>query len=159
MQLFILDRNPFKAVRMLADVHVRKMCLETAQILSVLIIKRNGTPENGMPEPYNPHHPVVKAIDSVTKINYAVLFNIALQNEFLFRFDKRHKYFGLKENYYRILFIPVETQCDFSFCRNFKDFETKNPDIVGAYREYYVFKKSIIRNWHYTKRKEPDFLL
>ena len=39
MQLFILDYNPKKAAQMLADTHVRKMCLETAQILSAILIK------------------------------------------------------------------------------------------------------------------------
>ena len=57
MQLFILDRNPYRAVEMLADVHVRKMCLETAQILSaVMVINGNLLSEN-MPAIYNINHP------------------------------------------------------------------------------------------------------
>ena len=61
--------------------------------------------------------------------------------------------------YFNELYSVNCVRNDFSFCRNFKDCEIKNPDIVEAYREYYIFKKSIIRNWHYTKCKEPDFLL
>ena len=35
-------------------------------------------------------------------------------------------------------------------------FRTK--EIVEAYREYYRFKKSIIRNWKYTNAEEPEWL-
>ena len=38
MQLFILDHDPGRVPAMLCDVHVRKMCLETAQILSSVIL-------------------------------------------------------------------------------------------------------------------------
>ena len=158
MQLFILDRNQYRAVEMLADVHVRKMCLETAQILSaVMVINGNLLSEN-MPAIYNINHPVIRALQSTAKINYTLYYNWALQNEFLYRFEKKHKYYDLAEVYFEKLFVPSEHE-DWSFFRNFKDFATETPDIVDAYREYYRFKKSIIRNWHYTKRKEPDFLL
>ena len=59
MQLFILDYAPRRAAGMLCDVHLRKMCLETAQILSsVLFLQgRELCPE--MPRVYNPAHPVI----------------------------------------------------------------------------------------------------
>ena len=158
MQLFILDKNPLSAVQMLADVHVRKMCLETAQILSAVAVRFGRELSCGMPKPYNVNHPVIKAIDSQFKINYTVFYNHYLQDEYLYRFKKQHKYYELAQLYSEILFIRNCVE-DWSFCRNFKDFVTETPDIVMAYREYYLFKKSIILNWHYTKRKEPDFLL
>lgn len=159
MQLFILDRNPHRAVKMLADVHIRKMCLETAQILSSLLVRNGILPDDDMPKVYNINHPVIKALDTPSKVNYAVLYNIALQYEFLYRFGKKHKYFELGNRYFKKLFTPCAEYCDFSFCRDFKNCQIKTPDIIDAYREYYLFKKSIIRNWHYTKRHEPDFLL
>ena len=159
MQLFILDRNPHRAVKMLADVHIRKMCLETAQILSALLMRNGDLLDSGMPKAHNLNHPIIKALDTPSKVNYTVLYNIALQDEFYYRFGRKHKYFELGKSYFNKLFTPFAAQCDFSFCRDFKDCQIKTPDIVDAYREYYIFKKSIIRNWHYTKRKEPDFLL
>ena len=159
MQLFILDRNPYHAVKMLADVHVRKMCLETAQILSAITVLNGKKLSEDMPKVYNINHPVIRAINSSSKINYTLHYNLALQNEFLYRFDKKHKYFEIAAKYFNELYSVNCVRNDFSFCRNFKDCEIKNPDIVEAYREYYIFKKSIIRNWHYTKCKEPDFLL
>ncbi|MBQ9501643.1 MAG: hypothetical protein IJU70_05760 [Lentisphaeria bacterium] len=69
MQLFVLDRSPRRAARYLADVHVRKMCLECAQILSCVLCARGGGLEPGMPRPYNPAHPVVRAVDTQAKID------------------------------------------------------------------------------------------
>ena len=158
MQLFILDRDPFRAVEMLADVHVVKMCLETAQILSSVLSAHNKKLFEAMPKPYNVRHPVITALDSAPKINYTLFYNSALHDEFLYRFGRKHKYYELAKVYFEFLFEPSEF-ADWSFCRNFKGIEIKNPDIVEAYREYYVFKKSVIRRWHYTNRKEPDFLL
>ena len=126
MQLFILDRNPAAAVRMLADVHVRKMCLETAQILSSVIVNYGGFITDGMPKTYNRNHPVIKALDSPFKINYTVSYNLALHEEFFFRFEKKHKYYALTDIYREILFDNENNIEDFSFCRNFKDCEITN---------------------------------
>ena len=54
MQLFILDRDPEKAAQMLCDSHLRKMCLETAQILSSVLYLQGKSLADGMPNPYHP---------------------------------------------------------------------------------------------------------
>ena len=158
MQMFILDKNPVRAVRILADVHVRKMCLETAQILSSVLVNQGRALDDKMPHAYNLKHPVITAINSEAKINYTVLYFCALQNEFLYRFGKKHKYFELKKVYFRKMFSLGVPLSDFSFCRAFKDFSSADKDTVKAYRSYYLYKKSIIKNWKYTRRKAPDFL-
>jgi len=103
MQLFVLDPSPRRAVRYLADVHVRKMCLECAQILSCVLCARGGALEPGMPRPYNPAHPVVRAVDTQAKINWVAAYDQALQKEFLFRFGKPHAYAGLAARYCELL--------------------------------------------------------
>lgn len=40
MNIFVLDKNPSMAAQMLCDCHVRKMCVETAQILSGVMLRR-----------------------------------------------------------------------------------------------------------------------
>ncbi len=160
MQLFILDRDPEKVPAMLCDVHVRKMCLETAQILSSVIRlqKKKLPPE--LPKPYNVNHPVIRALDTAQKINWTVQFNTALQRDYCRRFGKKHAYFGRAEIYHEILFrtgtaiIPS----GWTFARAFKDVKITEPDIVLAYRQYYRHKRKLIRRWHYTKTKEPDWL-
>ena len=95
MQLYVLDYDPARAVQFLADVHVIKMCLETVQILSGVIVNSGGSLWDGMPRPYNPAHPVIRAIDTPAKLNWILLYNWLLQCEFLFRFHKRHAWFDL----------------------------------------------------------------
>ena len=38
------------------------------------------------------------------------------------------------------------------------DFEIAENDLVEAYRIYYRFKKTLIRDWHYTRSREPEWL-
>ena len=160
MQLFILDRDPEKVPAMLCDVHVRKMCLETAQILSSVIRLQKKKLPPGLPKPYNVNHPVIRALDTAQKINWTVQFNSALQREYCRRFGKRHAYFGRAEIYRRILFRPGTAilPADWTFARAFKDVKITEPDIVLAYRQYYRHKRKLIRSWHYTKTEPPGWL-
>ncbi len=159
MQLFILDKNPTKSAEFLADTHIRKMCLETAQILSAIVIKKNLQLPPEFPKPHNLNHPIIASIDSQSQINYLLQYNSALQDEFLYRFEKKHAYFNLSFGYVKILFQVTENTDFFNkFDKVFKNFQTDEQKIVKAYRLYYFFKKSIIKNWHYTKRNEPFFL-
>lgn len=157
MQLFILDRNPAFSPQMLCDIHVRKMCLETAQILSGVIFWQQKIPYATMPKPYSVFHPVIKALNTPFKVNWVLTYNTFLHSEYIFRFNKEHCYSKLAAMYRETLFQPSASE-DWSFARAFKNFQTLEPDIVAAYREYYRFKKSQISRWHYTKRKEPDWL-
>ena len=158
MQLFVLDYDPAEATRMLCDVHLRKMCLETAQILSALLIRRGLLRSPGMPKPFNLNHPVITALNTPFKINWLLRYNENLHREFVFRFGKNHAYRNLCGIYSAKLYCYEKTAEDWSFCRNFKEFTSSEPDIVPAYRAYYRFKKSILKRWHYTRRSEPDWL-
>ena len=160
MQLFILDLDPERVPEMLCDAHVRKMCLETAQILSSVIRRQGKKLPPGVPKPYNPNHPVITALDTAQKINWTIRFNTALQREYSRRFGKNHAYSGLTGIYHAVLFRPG-TRIDpagWTFARDFKDVEITEPDIVLAYREYYRHKKKILRRWHYTGTGEPDWM-
>ena len=89
MQLHILDRDPGRAVRFLADVHVIKMCLETMQIVAGVIHNFHLPPVPGMLKPYNPSHPVIRAVDSPAKtqlgaalqLGSAMRISVALQKK------------------------------------------------------------------------------
>ena len=160
MQLFILDLDPEKVPGMLCDVHVRKMCLETAQILSSVIrLQRKKLPPE-LPKPYNVNHPVIRALDTAQKINWTVQFNSALQREYCRRFGKKHAYFERAEIYHEILFRPgaAALPAGWTFARAFKDVKITEPDIVQAYRLYYRHKRKVIRSWHYTGTEPPNWL-
>ena len=160
MQLFILDYAPRRAAGMLCDVHLRKMCLETAQILSgVLFIQGRGLAP-GMPKVYNPAHPVIKALDSPQKINWVILYNKALHREYFRRFGRKHAYHFLCPQYRKRLWNGkvILHKKDLSFARDFKDVDIDEPDIVCAYRQYYRYKKRLLKYWNYTKTAEPKWL-
>ena len=160
MQLFVIDCDPAAAARMLCDVHLRKMCLENAQILSALLLRRSRELLPGMPRPHILNHPVITALDSSFKINWALRHNAALHREYFRRFGKKHAFYHWHCHYHRMLgeFCREKTAPDWSFARNFKDFQTPHTGIVAAYRDYYRHKKATLKNWHYTRRAEPGWL-
>lgn len=159
MQLFILDREPSVAVQYLSDCHVCKMCLETAQILSSVMFNKGITVDETLPKPYNPKHPVIQAIQSPEQINWVFCYYFSLHHEFYMRFHKPHAYNILKYTYADALYdIKRNISCE-GLARDFKDFCTDKSDIVEAHRDYYRYKKSIIKNWKYTYREEPEWLL
>lgn len=163
MNVFVLDRRPDLAPIYLADVHVIKMCLETAQILSSISVRCGKKLTASMPKPYNPKHPVICGIRESDQINWLLEYNKALHEEYKYRFGKPHVYSKLVRQYFKLLQTPLDTEgfltvsCE-GFTKDFKDFETDVEDIVDAYRAYYCFKKSQIKRWKYTRRKEPSWV-
>lgn len=159
MQLFILDKDPGVAVQYLADCHVVKMCLETAQILSALLMIEGHSLLPGLPKPQNLTHPVIRAIDTNNKKLFVALYNYKLQLEYTHRFNKTHAYRYLVP-YYREILCKDNTSYDCSgLAAVFKDFTTDKEDLIQAHRDYYRHKKQLINKWKYTKRKEPAWLL
>lgn len=160
MQLFVLDYDPGRAAVMLCDVHLRKMCLETAQILSGVLFWQGRALLPGMPKVYNAAHPVIRAVETPQKINWVLLYNLALHKEYFRRFGKKHAYSDLAEKYQHLMYQDqVKTSfADLTFARDFKGVEITEPDIVQAYRQYYCFKKKLLKRWSYTNTCEPDWL-
>lgn len=160
MQLFILDEIPERAAGMLCDSHLRKMCMETAQILSSVLYRRGRAVPEQLPKPYNPSHPVILAVDTPEKICWVIRYNLSLHREYFRRFGKRHAYYSFCR-IYRKLFsctaISLRKE-DLTFARDFKDIEIREPDIIQAYREYYRYKKKKLRSWKYTNAPEPDWI-
>lgn len=168
MNIFVLDRNPANAVSYLADCHVHKMCLENAQILSTLVFMYNPRElpriqfELQGPGPYNTKHPVITAIDDEPKLKYVLQYNLELHKEYRIRFGKFHAYFKLWHDYLRALLPPAASSSrggnPEGLYRCFGSFVSQEQDLVYAYRDYYRYKKSVIRNWKYTNRQEPTWL-
>ena len=81
-------------------------------------------------------------------------------NEYIYRFNKKHAYFDLIGIYNHLKDLS-ETDYEIDsldFARDFKDFNTSKQDLVESFRDYYKFKKSIIKRWKYSKRNEPAWL-
>lgn len=158
MQIFLLDKDPAKAAQALSDVHVIKMCLETAQILSTILkIKAIDRPFY-LPKPYNTKHPVITAVDTPAKLNWLVEYNLELQLEYHRRFNKLHAYFQIHHIYANKLYTyGVAADCS-GMARVFTNFTTDKPDLIEAHRCYYRFKKTQIKRWKYTRSEEPKWI-
>ena len=177
MNMFYLDSDPVKCAEYHYDTHVRKMILESAQLLSTAHRVLDGiegvkldklgrkrqiwTLESELDDHlyktthYN--HPVAKWLrESVA--NYEFLFDlyIALGEEYEYRFDKRHKSSSLAlwlstppSNLQDIGFTPPAIATD--------DWNRIPNSPIKSYRRYYATTKYSL--CEYTKRKEPSWLI
>lgn len=163
MQLFIIDKDPFNAAHALADCHVRKQILETAQILTAYWVMNSGFERlEWMPKPQNYHHPVAMAINRENSEWVLTHFN-ALLREYGMRFGNSHAYHNLYQSYLnRFIFRKLLSHCNYceleSFHRMFSGFTPEPGDIVSEYRQYYRWKSKNIKNFKYTGVNPPEWL-
>lgn len=159
MNIFVLDENPYVAVQMLCDCHLRKMCVETAQILSGVMLRRGMELLDGMPKPQHVNHPVIVAVnDSVLGQNWTLLYALNLGNEYYHRFGKLHTYDDLFDKYERLLCVHCKGALPYNLAKCCGDLDVSGLDIVSAYRKYYLeVKKPQLQSkglWKFTNRKD-----
>lgn len=153
MNIVYLDENPHTACTYLMDVQVRKMILETCQLLMTTDIL------HGLMRPYKPthmKHPCRLALEE--RNNYLGLCDYFrnICEEYRYRFGKSHKCKVYYEMHYRTdayYTKPVFPQCMPDNCKR------DNP--VDGYREYYrtkyeEFTRSGIAR--YTGREKPAWM-
>lgn len=162
MQLFIIDKDPHIAAYSLADCHVRKQIIETAQILTAYWVNSGFERLEWMPEPQNYHHPVVRAINPYN-VGWVTDHFETLLSEFEFRFGKQHSYECFKFSYIdkiienNLLDILCSCKIEY-FHRMFSGFTPEPSDIVSEYRQYYRWKSTQIKDFGYTGVKPPEWL-
>lgn len=158
MNIFVLDEKPIMAVPMLCDCHIRKLCLETAQILSGVMIRRGMELLEGMSRPQNVNHPVIVAADRKESINYVLLYFGYLCCEYLERFGKIHAYHDLQIQYFKNLNRPAQGYAPDALAKCCGDLDVSGMDIVSAYRKYYrdVKKPTLLAKglWKFTGRED-----
>lgn len=157
MNIFVVDACPIVAAQSLCDVHVVKMTLETAQILST-VRSLAGTIDERLYKPTHANHPcTLWARDS--KANYQWLYShfVGLADEYQHRYNKVHKSFQKLEE---ILSQPPLSLSDSSmspFAQAMPD-ECKRGCAVNAYRVYYLLKSRTMPRFNYTNRTKPEWL-
>lgn len=182
MNIFFLDHEPSKIPKMLADEHVNKMTLESAQLLCNLF------PEGEAPyKYYGVNHPCTKWLrEDINNIKWLLEHAFALENEYRNRFHKKHKSYDVLrwvEDHLPMLegFIPEEhltippmvvpdaykaPQKDVEEHWNHKVENTTDmafgkvsfhfAPIVRAYRRYYANEKAT--KLSYARGKKPAWL-
>jgi len=144
MNIFVVDKNPKIAAKMLCDKHVVKMIVETAQMLCTVARLR------GHDAPYratHKNHPCTKWADK-TKGNWDWLIEhgIEMCEEYTRRYNRRHKTQDViewcRDNHH----IGPQFGCLTPFAQAVPDkYKSSNP--VKAYRDYYIGEKSHIAKW------------
>lgn len=146
MNIFILDKDPYKAAQYLCDKHIVKMCLETAQILSTI----NGGPY----KPTHANHPcTLWAGDLMGNYRWLVAHGKGIAEEYRERYGKEHKSAEVIHALEWPLNPIPEGHSPFALAM---PVEYKSDDAVESYRNYYMSKKEFC-NW--TNREIPEWFL
>lgn len=148
MNIFVLDKDPAMAARMLCDKHVVKMILETAQMLCTAVHANGHT--NTPYRPTHKKHPCTLWVnESKENWDWLVVHGEEMCLEYTRRYGKVHK-----------------SQAVIEWCKNsglgpknsvgltpFKQampaiYKAENP--VTAYRNYYRGEKSGFAKWKHS---------
>ena len=166
MNIFVLDRDPYKAAEMMCDKHVVKMILESCQMLSAALdvsYKDSGRsskkvePSVGFQLPQYPKsvkkHPcTLWVLESINNYKWLMAHTDALLKEYQKRYDKTHKYgqgilppLALYQSQLNWMNLPDVPQTE--FVQAISNKELRRDDPVEGYREYYLVEKAHFAKW------------
>lgn len=160
MNIFVLDLIPERAAQYHCDKHVVKMILETAQILSTVVVGKIPQAREVLYKPTHKSHPcVIWASQSVKNMLWLASLGFALCEEFEYRYGKKHKSEKIILNatilgltFPRIKYPEVELT---PFTQAMPE-KYRNDNPVKAYRDYYKNEKKHLLT--YTKRENPPWI-
>lgn len=164
MNIFILDRNPLDAARMMCDKHIPKMCVESLQMMGSAL-RRHGATDEQMPlseagKPikggYKNHPCTVWAGDSRANFAWLGMHGLELCSEYTLRYGKVHKCEHKIEQMYSMMDL-IPNGALTTFAQAMPD-EYRDPDAVVAYRNYYLNEKAYFAKWE-RGRKNPKWWL
>lgn len=149
VNIFILDWNPVINAQMHCDKHVRKMILESTQLLCT------ANWWHGYPSPYKPTH-VNHPCSTWVRMNllhwvYTRQIALALCAEYTYRWGKAHKCEAVVRN----LPVPKINRTPFLKPPLIMPDECKKHSVPTSYKLYYLNYKQHILQW--TKRERPTW--
>ena len=149
MNIFVLDRTPWKAAQMMCDKHIPKLIVESAQMMASALIRHGATPDM-MPfrkdgksrykGGYH-HHPCTRwAGDTRNNFLWLACHAEALLSEYFYRFTKDKKH-ACEDPimHMKKMFEIIPRGKTTPFAQAMPD-EYKHEDAVTAYRQYYHSK-------------------
>ena len=175
MNIFVVDRDPIVAARLLPDKHVTKMILESCQMLSLVfsdhywgigqVLKVDGTPFKTAKGAFKKHPCTIWAADKIENCAWLIQHACGLSEEFRKRYDKFHglhkSVFACKKLFQSTLdeSITVYTMAD-SFARAMPDEFKYNTSIddVEAYQQYVNSKPWVYYNYLRKPDRRPDWI-
>jgi hypothetical protein len=147
MNIFYINSNPITAAKELCDEHIRKMQIESAQMLCTAHWATGGS------APYKKahlNHPsTIWTRSSIYHYNWLVEHGLAISREFEFRYEKRHKTQDVLE--WCKINLPLIPNNKFIPPPQCMPDKYKNIDTVEAYKNYYYYDKIINKGLHYVR--------
>lgn len=158
MNIFYLDTDPCKAAMMMADKHVVKMILESAQLLCTAHHILDGSAPESFYKATHVNHPSAKWVrESQYHYNWLLAHLNALLAEYTHRYEKIHKVerTGLNTALERLpTNIPYTSVAKPAPCCMPPEFIKFGA--VFNYREYYRVAKAHLHSW--KKRSPPNWI-
>ena len=162
MNIFVLDRSPRIAAESLCDVHVVKMILESAQLLSAQ--DRLSGLDRGY-EITHANHPCRLCLANRANYLWLSAHLGALLREYTRRYRRIHKTEALYRRYWKRDFRCMSggtfsRKLTFPKCMP-EECKVGNggiDDVVASYRNYYRWKQLSLRRFRYTNRSAPEWL-
>ena len=175
MNIFVVDRDPIRAARLLPDRHVTKMILESAQMLSIVfskhywdigeVAKVDGDPFKTEKGAFKNHPCTQWAADSEYNCAWLIQHAMGLLEEFNTRYGKLHglnkSLFNVKRMFHRevghaITCYKMVDRFARAMPENWKFDETI--DDVTAYRQYVNSKPWVYYNYLKLPDRRPDWI-
>jgi len=150
MNIFILDKDPYKSATYHCDKHVCKMIVESAQILSTVLRKKDFD-SNVLYKSTHINHPCVLWVEK-SYGNFKWLLDLlkGLLKEYNIRYNKVHKtntiYDWIKDIDISIYEYNWRTSPKTEFVLCMPD-QYKSQDPVESYRNYYLNEKKSFCKW------------
>ena len=150
MNIFFLDRDPYKAALALCDKHVPKMLLESAQMLSTAVQANAEKKFDDLYKPAYPKHPMTIWVGfNRDCFRWALENAVYINHQYEQRFNKGHKSFRVIETIYNNNYIddisngffkePPQCMPD--------QYKLRSDLYVKAYRKYYQGAKAYFAKW------------
>lgn len=163
MNIFYLDSNPQKAAEYHHDVHLRKMILETSQLLSTahhVLGSSSHSLSNVYKKTHVSHPSAIWVRQNRATYQWGVELLNALHEEYRYRFDKTHASLRVAPFLAKYPFdIGVGDLIPPPLCM---PDEYKTDDAVESYRNYYRKAKMQDKNGKslafWTRRSMPSWL-
>lgn len=156
MNIFYLDHSPAKAAQAHYDCHVRKMILESAQLLSTAwhVLLPQYAAGLSIYRQTHVNHPSARWVRE-SGLHYSWLWDLgmALCGEFQYRWGKPH---ATEQVLRRLSPIPVPVSPVWKDPPQAMPCMYQHEDAVTAYRMYYKFGKAELLK--YTKREQPEWM-
>lgn len=159
MNIFLLDRDITKCAQAHVDRHVNKMILESAQLMASVIHIVHPDWVDEIPDLYrltHKNHPCAVWLRSDFS-HYLYLNDLMeeLNLEAKYRYGHTKDHLSLvKVRNWPVPELPLVKFTDPPKCVH-DDFK-QVPNVVDAYRQYYIRDKADIAKW--TKREPPEWL-